>query len=125
MAEATKRRRYRFADRASAEDAVRERELREWLYNVALDATLNESIVWIRGTHFDVGRFGADRIDGGLYIVRHLWPGCTQRPSSRVYTPTEVESWRRTLFYPQDDEQRELANMLDQAMAVRGGSKIP
>jgi len=118
--EKVKRRKWTYPSREEAERAADRYRSAEIDYSIFLDAVLNapESIKWHRGRHYEIGRWGATRADGGLYGVRFLAPDNPgQKPHTTVMTRQKIDAWRRTLggIPGSDKEASEIRDLIDKA----------
>lgn len=116
---ATARNRYRFPDRTSAEEAEARKDRESMKHLMTLNAQLNGAVQWFKGERNHVGAWGQKRMDGGYVVVRFMdVEGDPPSPRCHVYTFDEARAFWLQLgrLYPADDEQRELRDLLGQAV---------
>ncbi len=126
----TARRKYRFKDRAEAEEAEKAREREAWMARYCFAAHLAGQVEWFRGRWYDVGRVGRDRMDEG-YVVEVFHnrgdPSSRTVPGVAVYSLAESREHYRKMCRvpPSSGDGMELRELLGRALAGRSGVAAP
>lgn len=115
-----KRRKYQFADRATAEEECRRQAAWYGRYRRALDGAIRGEVQWIRGDRYDAGVIPND-VTGGLCLVTYHGRNLDQKSSTTVYDDEEIRDWRNNLILnagEQGSEERELIGLLSKAQEM-------
>jgi hypothetical protein len=97
-----KLRKYRFADRASAEAEVARLERQQTVNMIVLNDVTSGNVQWHRRGAYRLGVIRPDSPSGGYVALE--WAPIGQSPSTTAYYLDDFRSWVRTLDRPMGND---------------------